>query len=80
MPLKYGINPLTPPNPCMECGDRCRRPKRFCSDSHHELWITGRGLVIDQRGAEQVAAQRKQRGITPESLDWRRKLNVSKPF
>jgi hypothetical protein len=64
----------------MECGEQCRRPKRFCSDAHKELWLSGRGIVVDHRGAEQVERQRRIAGITPESLEWRRKRNVGNSF
>lgn len=80
MPLVFGTSASTVPNLCMECGDQCRRPKRFCSDSHKELWQSGRGMVINHHGAAQVAAQRQQLGITPEALENRRKLSVSREF
>lgn len=80
MQLRYGTVAATPPNPCLECGERCRRPKRFCSDAHRELWFKGIGLVIDQRGTRQISEARLRAGITSEALEWRRKLNVARPF
>lgn len=80
MPLVFGTAASTVPNLCMECGDQCRRPKRFCSDSHRELFMKGPGMVINHHGAAQVAAQRQRQGITPEALDWRRKLSLQNVF
>jgi len=80
MPLIYGTKVATPPNLCMECGEVCRRPKRFCSDSHKELWLAGRGIVIDSRGLEQVEQMRRNIGTTPESREWRRKLGIQLDF
>ena len=79
-PLIYGTKLLQPPNHCMECGEICRRPKRFCTDSCKERYLEGRGFVPNHRGIEQVAAERRLRGITPEALENRRKLNVGRPL
>ena len=80
MPLRYGTAAQTLPNLCIECGETCRRPKRFCSDAHKELWLSGPGFKINHAGAAQVREQRQRLGITPEALEWRRKRNVSNPF
>ena len=79
-PLIYNTKSATPPNPCLECGEQCRRPKRFCCDSHKEAWLSRKIMEIDPRGVSQVARDRARLGITPESLEWRRKLSVSQPF
>jgi hypothetical protein len=82
MALRYGIKANTPPNPCMECGVQCRRPKRFCSDSHKEEWLA-RKIARDYPqppGTLSLAEQRRSMGITDESLEWKRKLNLSRPF
>jgi hypothetical protein len=78
--MKFGTKASYAPNPCMECGEHCRRPKRFCSDSCKELWLGGRGITLDARGAAQVTDERRFRGITSEALEWRRKLGVSNAF
>jgi hypothetical protein len=76
--MKYSTHPVNPPNLCLDCGTQVRRPKHFCDDQCREQF--GRGTIIDQRGAEHVAAQRKQLGITAEALDWRRKRGIQQPF
>lgn len=78
--MRYSVKPTYPPNLCMECGEQCRRPKRFCDDSCKDAYLRGRGFVINHRGAEQVAAQRQIQGITPLALENRRKLSVSREF
>ena len=78
MPLVLSTKAEMLPNLCMECGEQCRRPKKFCDDTHRQFF--GRETRIDARGAGIVAAARQRRGITPESLEWRRKLNVTQPF
>ena len=78
--MKFSTKAATLPNPCLECGVQCRRPKRFCTDSHKELWLSRRIDDLNPRGVEQVAADRQRLGITPEALEWRRKLSVSQPF
>jgi hypothetical protein len=80
MPLHFAVKPEHEPNRCIECGEVCRRPKRFCSDSHKEIWASGRHGSINPIGAEQVAVSRRLLGITAESLEWRRKLNVQRAF
>ena len=80
MPLRFSTKAEMPPNLCMECGEVCRRPKRFCSDAHKELWLAGRGIVIDARGAAQVADERRYRAVTKEAIEWRNKLNVQRAF
>ena len=78
--MRYSVKPTYPPNLCMECGEQCRHPKRFCDDTCKDNYLRGRGLIIDPRGASQVAAQRQQRGVTPEARENRRKLSVGRPF
>lgn len=80
MSLVFGTKSATVPNLCMECGDQCRRPKRFCSDSHRELWHSGRGMVINHQGAAQIAAQRQARGITADALEFKRKRSIQNVF
>ena len=80
MALIYGSKSLQPPNRCLECGEVCRRPKRFCAESCRERYLEGRGFVPNHRGIEQVAAERRRRGVTPEALENRRKLHVQQPF
>jgi hypothetical protein len=80
MPLIYGSKSMQLPNRCMECGEICRRPKRFCADSCKERYLQGRGFVPNHQGIEQVCAERQRLGVTPEAREWRRNLNVSKPF
>ena len=80
MPLIYGTKASTPPNSCLECGEHCRRPKRFCSDGHKELWLKGRGIVLDHRGVAQVADERRYQAVTDEAREWRQKLALSRPF
>jgi hypothetical protein len=80
MPLTYTTKSATLPNLCMECGESCRRPKRFCSDAHEKLFLSGPGFVIDPRGKAQVEADRKRLGITATALEWRRKRNVQLAF
>lgn len=80
MPLRFAVKPEHEPNRCLECGEVCRRPKRFCSDSHKELWLAGRRLVLDYRGIGQVEEARKSLGITPQALEWKRRWHVSRPF
>jgi hypothetical protein len=79
-PLIYGSKSLQPPNRCMECGETCRRPKRFCADSCKERYLAGRGFVPNYRGIEQVRVHRQALGITLDALEWRRKLNVQQSF
>ncbi len=84
MGLRYGIKPDHEPNRCMECGENCRRPKRFCR-KHCEVLNEKpmRQFFTDdvyQRGADQVRAERLKRGITPEALEFRRKLSLQRPF
>jgi hypothetical protein len=79
-PLRYGTTVRTPPNPCLECGVQCRRPKRFCSDSHRESWLSHKIGSLDARGISQIQEQRRKIGLTPEAMEFRRKLNVSRPF
>lgn len=62
--MRYSTKASTPPNPCMECGEQCRQPKRFCSDSHKDLWLSGPGMTINHRGAAQVREARQRLGIT----------------
>lgn len=78
--MRYGTKADTIANPCMECGVHCRPPKRFCSDAHKELWLAGRGIVIDSRGVAHVAQERERLHITPEALEWKRKLDAQRPF
>jgi hypothetical protein len=78
--MRYGIKAATPSNPCLECGVQVRQPKRFCSETHKELWLEGRGIVIDSRGVAQVADGRRYKAVTAEALEWRNKLNVSRSF
>ena len=78
--MRYSIKPILPPNRCMECGEICRRPKRFCADSCKERYLEGRGFVPNHRGIEQIREQRQMRGVTPEALENRRKLHVQQPF
>jgi hypothetical protein len=80
MPMKFSTVAINAPNPCLECGEHCKRPKRFCCDAHKEQWLAGRGVTYDQRGIAQVTDERRFRVIAPEALDWRRKLSVSRPF
>lgn len=80
MPLRYGTKAESFPNRCLECGEQCRRPKRFCSETHKELWLAGRGIVINARGEAQVENERLYVGATQEALEWKRKLSVSRPF
>lgn len=80
MPLIYSTKAATVPNPCMECGEHCKRPKRFCSDSHKELWLKGRGIVLDARGVAQIADERRFRGNTADAREFRRKLHLQQPF
>lgn len=77
-PLVFGIKATTVPNLCLECGEPCRRPKHFCSDAERELF--GRNTSINRLGVAQVAAQRQQRGITPEALDFKRKRSIQNGF
>lgn len=78
--MRYSTKPTLPPNLCMECGEQCRRPKRFCDDACKDNYLRGREFVIDHRGTGQVAAERKRRGVTPEALENRRKLSVGRQF
>jgi hypothetical protein len=81
-PLRFSTKADTPPNLCMECGVQCRRPKRFCSDDHKQEWLD-RKIAREYPpppGTPSLAEQRKQLGISQESLDWRRKLSLSRPF
>jgi hypothetical protein len=78
--MKFSTKAQTLPNPCLECGEQCRRPKRFCSESHKEEWLVRRIFKLDAEQIARVEAQRKRLGITPESLEWKRKLHVSQPF
>lgn len=80
MPLRYGTRADTPPNLCMECGVQCRRPKRFCTDDHKETWLSRRVSQADPRGITQVAQERQRLGITPQAIEWRQKLSLSRPF
>ena len=78
--MKYPTKSLQPPNLCMECGTEIRRPKRFCDEGCKDNYLRGRGFVPAHRGIEQVNSQRRLLGITPESLEWRRKRNVNAAF
>ena len=80
MPLIYGSKSLQPPNRCMECGETCRRPKRFCNESCKERYLEGRGFVPNHRGIDQVREDRQRFGITPDALVWKRKINVQQSF
>ena len=80
MPLHFSTSAAQLPNQCLECGEQCKRPKRFCSDSHKEAWLASKVFALNHRGIAQVKAQREQLGITPEALDFRRKLSVTRPF
>jgi predicted nucleic acid-binding Zn ribbon protein len=80
MPLRYGTAAATPPNPCMECGTHCRKSKRFCNDSCKELWLKGKGVVLNYSMIDQVALERQRFNTTTAWLEWRRKINVSQPF
>jgi hypothetical protein len=66
------------PNLCMDCGETCRRPKRFCNDSCRNAF--GRGTTINLMGLAQVDEQRRRLGITLEAIEWRRNLSVSRAF
>jgi hypothetical protein len=68
------------PNRCMECGEICRQPKRFCCEDHKVRWFANQGFAIDYRGVAQVAAERGRWGSTPEQREWKRKLSLSKEF
>jgi hypothetical protein len=76
--MKYAINPINPPNLCLNCNEQVRRPKRFCDDRCNAQF--GYGTVIDQRGTAQVQAARQQHGVTAEALEWKRKRNVQQSF
>lgn len=78
--MRFSTKATTLPNPCMECGEQCRRPKRFCSEGHKEEWLARRIFRLDQQGIARIAAERQRLGITAESLEWRRKLSVSRVF
>jgi hypothetical protein len=78
--MRYGTKAATLPNPCLECGQQCRQPKRFCSETHKELWFAGRGIVIDARGVAQIADERRYMAVTADALEWKRKLSLSRPF
>lgn len=78
--MKFSTKAATLPNPCLECGEHCRRPKRFCSEQHKEQWLVRRIFKLDAEQAARVEAQRKRLGITPEALEWRRKLSVQRAF
>ena len=80
MPLIYGSKSMQLPNRCMECGEICRRPKRFCADSCKERYLQGRGFVPSPQGIEQVRTERQRLGTTAESLEWRRKLGIQLDF
>ena len=83
--MRYSTHPTHPPNLCRECGEQVRRPKRFCDTRCERLWRSGPEITDAQkdlyaRSIEQIAKQRKERGITPEALEYRRKLSVQRPF
>jgi hypothetical protein len=78
--MRYTTAAERGPNRCMECGESCRLPKRFCSDSCHKLWLSGPELIHYPRGVEQVAAERKRLGITLEALEFKRKLSLERAF
>jgi len=80
MPLIYGTAAATIPNPCLECGVHCRKGKRFCSDSHREMWLAAKIQRLYPDQVEFVAEQRRKLGITPEAIEWRRKLNAGRTF
>lgn len=73
MPLRFSTRADTPPNLCMECGEVCRKPKRFCSDDHKELWLREHKKITPEELA------RARRNITP-AIEWRQKLSLSRPF
>lgn len=78
MPLNFSTKPDHAPNLCMDCGETCRRPKRFCNDSCRNAF--GRGTTINPVGLAQVDERRRRLGITPEAIEWRRNLSVSRTF
>jgi hypothetical protein len=80
MPLNFSIKTTQEPNLCHECHEQIRRPKHFCDSRCESLFHSGEGFIINKRGAEQVAEQRRRAGITPEAMEWKRRLNVSRAF
>ena len=77
--MKYPVKSSNPPNLCLQCNEPCRRPSRFCNDEEKLQWLDShKPWHPDWRGAIQVENDR--RGVTAESIEWRRKRNVQSSF
>lgn len=81
MPIHALVKSPQAANLCLDCNEPIRGKKRFCNDDCKEHWLnTHHPWHPDWRGAMQVENERQRRGVTTDSLDWRRKLNVSRAF
>ena len=79
--MKYPIRSSRSTNHCLECNEPVSGKRRFCNDEHQLSWLnTHHPWFPDWKGAMQVEQERQRKGITLDAIEWRRKVNVSRPF
>lgn len=75
--MRYSTKADRPVNRCMECGEPCKLPKRFCSEEHKIFWLkNSRGIMPPEHFDPRPPMPR----LSPEALEWKRKLSLSRPF
>jgi len=81
MPLTYSTKVDRGSNTCLHCGESLKHPKRFCNDQEKIQWLEQHHpWHPDWRGAVELEKERRRNAITWESLEWKRKLSLSRPF
>ncbi len=82
MPLTYSTkSSQATASCCLHCHEHTRGKKPFCNDECKILWLEKHHpWHQDWRGTIQVANERRALGITPEALEWKRKLSLSRSF
>lgn len=79
--MKYSTKPVHVSSRCLDCNESTRSKKPFCSDACKIHWLeTHHPWHVDWSGAVQVENDRKRLGVTHESLEWKRRLSLSRPF
>jgi hypothetical protein len=79
--MRYSVKSQHAASKCLDCNEPIRGKKRFCDDQCKIHWLeTHHPWHADWRGVIQVENERKRHGVTPESLEWKRKRNVGQPF